>query len=297
MKLFEKYTDTAVKYQCPTCGPVDSSVVYRYTYDAGESFIHKCPMCSLEYLRPIVNTGDKRRMDTIDDEGLLNNSVLKNLHYQLIVRPEISRVIKLLGKKELEMLDIGCGTGLVSEMWSKAGFKVTGLEPSEIRAKYARKRGLRVLPCYVEDLDSEECFDLIVIRHVLEHLEEPKTILKKLRQHLKPNGLLLVIVPNLDCIGRKLFDTDWAWKVPMHCNYYNPDALKTTLIKANYEIAKIYQTPTPFFYRDCFKLRCPALGKILQKSRLSFLVTMPIVFLGYLLNHSDNLTIFARSKS
>lgn len=296
MKLFEKYTSTSVKYQCPTCGPVDSSVVYRYTYDTGESFVHQCPMCALEYLRPIVYTGEQRRMDTIDDEGLLNSNILKKLHHQLIIRPEISRATKFLGKNNLEMLDIGCGTGLVSEMWSDAGFKVTGLEPSEIRAEYARKRGIRVLSCYVEDLDSEESFDLIVIRHVLEHLEEPKTILQSLHQHLKPNGLLLVIVPNLDCIGRKLFGSDWVWKVPMHCNYYNPSALKYTLVKAGYGIIKTYQTPTPFGYRDCFNLRFPSLGKVLQKSRLSFLITMPIIFFGYLFNHSDNLTIFARSK-
>ena len=297
MPKLEKYTNGSVNHQCPTCDGFDSHVVYKYTYGASESFVYKCHTCSLEFLRPIVFTGDQRKMDTTDEEGLLKKKFLRNLYKQFIVRPEISRVTKLLGNNNLEMLDIGCGTGLISEMWSEAGIKVTGLEPSQIRGEYARKRGIRVIPCYVEDLDSEECFDLIIIRHVLEHLENPKDILCNIKKHLKPNGILLVIVPNLDCIGRKLFDAEWAWLAPMHCNYYNPPALKRTLINADYDIFDFYQTPTPFWYGSCFKQRFPIIGKVLQKTRLLSLATMPIIFCGYLLNHSDNLTVFARSKS
>ena len=277
---------------CPCCDATDTVATYSY----GNSLIYCCQSCDFEFLRPLPLTEvSQRQMDSIADAELFS-PMLRALHERLIVWPEIRKVRKLLGRNNFKMLDIGCGTGWISKIWTDSGACVTGLEPSQTRGEIARKRGIRVLPCYVEDIDSSEYFDLIVIRHVLEHLENPRDILKSLHSRLNPGGLVLIVVPNIDCIGRKLFDTDWTWVLPWHCNFFNPESLRTLLHAANYETTMTYQTPSPLWYSESFVRRFPTAGKLLQFSFLSMLLFSPLVAIGILTGLSDNLTAIARSR-
>jgi len=232
-------------------------------------------------------------MESVGDAEMFNSNILRSLHERLIIRPEIIKVRKFLGRNDFSMLDIGCGTGWISQIWADTGVRVTGLEPSHPRAEIARQRGLRVLSCYAEELNTNECFDLIVIRHVVEHLEYPAKILRDLIHRLTPNGLLLIIVPNIDCIGRKIFTTDWTWVLPFHCNFFNPRSLRTLLDACGYDIAQIYQTPSPLWYPESFARRFPRVGRLLSMTPASMLLFAPLIALGYITYHSDNITVLA----
>ncbi len=236
-------------------------------------------------------------MESIGDAELFHSDLFQALHKILIIAPEISRVQKLLGRTDYSMLDVGCGTGWISKIWADSGAHVTGLEPSAARAAVARKRGIRVLSCYAEDLDDDERYDLIVIRHVVEHLENPKNLLSSFVSRLNPGGLLLVVVPNIDCIGRKIFDSDWTWVLPWHCNFFNPRSLKYLLEGCGYNVAKSWQTPSPLWYPESFALKYPRIGAMLKISPLTMLLFAPLVGLGYISGFSDNLTIIAKPKS
>jgi 2-polyprenyl-3-methyl-5-hydroxy-6-metoxy-1,4-benzoquinol methylase len=292
-----QYETSGTPSPCPGCGTAASSIRYRYTHGTSESFIYRCTQCSLEFLRPLVLTEmTERKMESVDDAEMFNSALLRTLHERLIIRPEIRMVKKLLGRNDFSMLDIGCGTGWISRIWADAGARVTGLEPSPQRAEIARQRGLRVLSCFVEELDTNERFDLIVIRHVVEHLEDPAKILRDLVPRLTPNGLLLVIAPNIDCIGRRIFDTNWIWVLPIHCNFFNPRSLRALLNSCSYDITRIYQTPSPLWYPLSFAHRFPRLGGWLNTTRLSMILFAPIIVLGYMIRRSDNLTVLARPR-
>ncbi len=282
---------------CPACGNLTRSAAYRYLYRENVSRLLLCSTCSLEFLRPLpLAEITQRRMDSVDDAELFHSQVLRTLHHRLILQPEIRKVRKLLGKNDFSMLDIGCGTGWISRIWAESGASVTGLEPSAPRAAIARERGLRVLSCYAEEMDGEERFDLIVIRHVIEHLEDPGEILRNLLPRLNPSGVLLVVVPNIDCIGRKLFDTDWTWVLPWHCNFFNLKSLRVLLENRGFEVASIYQTPSPLWYPESFARKFPRLGAFLGTTPLSMLLFAPVIALGYLTGQSDNMTVFAQPK-
>jgi SAM-dependent methyltransferase len=235
-------------------------------------------------------------MDSVEDAELFS-PLLRRLHERLIVRPEISKVRKLLGRSDFSMLDIGCGTGWISKIWVDSAACVTGLEPSQARGSIARERGIRVLTCYVEDLDVSESFDLIVIRHVLEHLEQPAEILRRLHSRLNPGGLLLIIVPNIDCIGRKLFDTNWTWVLPWHCNFFNPQSLRSLLQLTGFEPVNMYQTPSPLWYPESFVRKFPWAKGLLGTNLFSMLLFAPLVAAGMLVGMSDNLTVIAKAGS
>lgn len=281
--------------KCPSCGKKTSNINYRYTYNKQDSSIYRCSSCTLEFLRPLpLAEINQRQMDSVDDADLFS-PLFRRLHERLIVWPEIKKVRKYLGKNHFSMLDIGCGTGWISKIWADSGAHVTGLEPSHTRGEVAAKRGIRVLSCYVEEMNVAETFDLIVIRHVLEHLEHPTDILNKLHARLNSGGLLLLIVPNIDCIGRKIFDTDWTWVLPWHCNFFSPKSLRALLQTTGYEPIKLYQTPSPLWYPESFVRKFSWTSSVFRTNFISMLLFMPLVIAGMLFGMSDNLTVIAKA--
>lgn len=294
LEKYPIFTDQLRQSQhCPGCSAETTAI--EYTYAA--SLIYRCQSCSFEFLRPLpLAEINQRQMDSVEDAELFS-PLLRRLHERLIVRPEISKVSKILGRSDFSMLDIGCGSGWISKIWADSGARVTGLEPSSARGAIAQGRGIRVLPCYVEELDSAESFDLIVIRHVLEHLEHPAEILRSLHSRLNPGGLLLIIIPNIDCIGRKLFDTNWTWVLPWHCNFFNPQSLRSLLQATGFEPVNMYQTPSPLWYPESFVRKFPLAASVMGTNFISMLLFAPLVFAGILVGMSDNLTVIAKADS
>jgi SAM-dependent methyltransferase len=286
--------------ECPACGKLTKSVEYSYEYRGRVSRIFQCNLCTGMFASPIpLPMADDRQMETVDDAELFNNSLLKGLHEKFIIEREIKQTRKLLGKKQFSVLDVGCGTGWTSSIWARHGADVTGLEPSAPRARIARERhGFTVIESFVEGLDTNLKFDVIIIRHVLEHLKNPLQVITDLRVHLADKGLLLVIVPNIDCIGKILFREHWTWVLPFHCHFFTPSSLKALLTRAGLTVAKSYQTPSPLWYPESF-LRSTGLegkiGAIYRRLSIAALLPFaPVVALGYMAGKSDNITMFAR---
>jgi SAM-dependent methyltransferase len=237
-------------------------------------------------------------MDSVSDAELFNHSFLKSLHEKLIIGKEISSVKKVQGGRAGALLDIGCGTGWTTELWKNAGYSVSGLEPSPARAEMAERRGVRILGGYLEEYTGEELFDVIVLRHVVEHFGEPYEALSRVRGMLRSGGVLVLVVPNIDCIGRFLFQERWSWILPWHCNFFNPKSARTIVERAGLAIEKCYQTPSPLWYPESMARSFPnsRLVRKLFGSRgiLPLVLCAPIVLAGFLTGRNDNLTLLAR---
>jgi 2-polyprenyl-3-methyl-5-hydroxy-6-metoxy-1,4-benzoquinol methylase len=106
------------------------------------------------------------------------------------------------------MLDIGCGSGRLMYVAKRAGWDVMGLELSEQMADYVRtKLGEDVVVANFLEVDakaiSDVQFDLVCLRHVLEHLPDCLLAMRKLRELLKPGGYVLIEIPNVESISKK----------------------------------------------------------------------------------------------
>ena len=248
--LVKSCHETPTQYQCPACNSGVSTVRYVYSVGEKQCDILSCRECGMMFARPVpISVLAERQMDSVIDAELFHNRLLRGLHRNFVVKREIDRVKRLLGREHFSMLDIGCGTGWTTRIWQEEGAEVTGLEPSHTRGKIASERyGFRVIPCYVEDLADDEMFDVIVMRHVLEHFADPYQVLIKVRGHLKEEGLLVIIVPNIDCIGRYLFGTKWSWILPWHCNFFTPSSIVQIAQRAGFDRCTLYQTPSPLWY-------------------------------------------------
>lgn len=100
-----------------------------------------------------------------------------------------------------EVLDVGCGNGVISRSLGAAGFNVKGVDISEKAIERARE--LNKLPNVKFEVKSAEQlvadghqFHAIICSEVLEHLHQPDMLLQVLHQVLHQDGVLIVTVPN-----------------------------------------------------------------------------------------------------
>lgn len=140
------------------------------------------------------------------------------------------------------MLDVGCGRGLLPALMRARGWEVHGVEFSDRAARHAREE-LHV-PVFVGDfLESPYppgFFDVVVFWHVLEHVRDPVAALRKSRAILKPGGLLVVAVPNLESYqagvsGRHWFHLD----VPRHYHHFRLGVLRRILEENGFSVESV----------------------------------------------------------
>lgn len=127
-------------------------------------------------------------------------------------------------------IDIGCGAGDFLGRMQAKGWDAYGVEPFSGGLE-ARKQGLAVF--HGELLDAgypDGHFHFIRLRHVLEHLPEPLTILREIARIAAPGCLLSIAVPNAAGLNARLFGRYWhQLDAPRHLFGYNAPRLTALL--------------------------------------------------------------------
>ncbi len=98
------------------------------------------------------------------------------------------------------VLDVGCGTGVLGKaLQDKKHCQVEGIEYSPEAVRIARKRLAKVHVLDIEhgELQTNKKYDIIILADVLEHLKNPTAVLRKFLNFLKPNGKVIISLPNI----------------------------------------------------------------------------------------------------
>ena len=104
--------------------------------------------------------------------------------------------------QKLNILDIGCGGGLISEPMARLGAKVTGIDASEKNIKIAKlhanksKLNIRYLTKSPEQLNEFERFDIILNLEIIEHVEDVSLYIDSCYKLLKKNGIMFTATLN-----------------------------------------------------------------------------------------------------
>ena len=170
-------------------------------------------------------------------ENVINNFKLKN------------KSNPLLG---INILDVGCGGGLLSEPMARMGANVTGIDASDrniqIAKLHSKKNNLKInyLCSSPEKLRLKKKFDVILNMEIVEHVEDVDFFLKSCSQHLKKNGLMFVATINktfksyifaivgAEYVLRWLPIGTHEWE-----KFVKPDDLKKILIKYDLSLNKL----------------------------------------------------------
>ena len=149
------------------------------------------------------------------------------------------------------LLEIGAAGGHFLAEARRAGFDVVGIEPTDNAAASARERfDIEVMQGFVEDIELPAAsLDAACAWHVVEHITEPVSALEHVRGWLKPDGHLVIEVPNIGSMQARRKGPEWALLYhEHHVAHYSPLAIRRLLERAGYEV-KLVQTVAYTMYR------------------------------------------------
>jgi 2-polyprenyl-3-methyl-5-hydroxy-6-metoxy-1,4-benzoquinol methylase len=145
------------------------------------------------------------------------------------------------------LLDLGSGPGtFLIVAHRKFGFQIQGIEPASAAATTANDFGVPTYCGTIEEFEKvePEKFDAISSFEVLEHLSDPFSVLVAARRLLKPDGVLVLSVPNLDdpyCLKQHIIPA----MPPIHINFFSRSSLKLLLNRAGFELKRSFTLPIP----------------------------------------------------
>ncbi|GAA0615358.1 MULTISPECIES: bifunctional 2-polyprenyl-6-hydroxyphenol methylase/3-demethylubiquinol 3-O-methyltransferase UbiG [Thalassospira] len=160
-----------------------------------------------------ANADEIARFSAMSEKWWDPNGVMKPLHKFNPVRLQILRdnICAHLGRdpetieplKGIEIIDIGCGAGLLSEPLARMGAKMTSIDASESNIEVAKihaaQSGLEIdYRCATPEMlaDEGKQFDIVLNMEVIEHVDDPQFFMQACASVLKPGGLMFVATLN-----------------------------------------------------------------------------------------------------
>jgi methionine biosynthesis protein MetW len=135
-------------------------------------------------------------------DGLLNEaaSPLRYNTHTWADPLEVTGILRSFLPNRVRILDVGCGTGSLTNVVNDGkNNEVLGIEPDKSRAEMAKSRGLDVFCGNLNEeyFNGRNLFDAVILADVLEHVADPAALLRLAARGLKPDGFVLISVPNV----------------------------------------------------------------------------------------------------
>jgi 2-polyprenyl-3-methyl-5-hydroxy-6-metoxy-1,4-benzoquinol methylase len=265
---------------CPYCGSNQRILAYSNVQDwvfnsaPGEWTYWDCIYCDSLYLDPrptrstiglaysnyYTHLGKERVSIFSSLKARLRNECLSkilkiNIAPRLHIPQVLGGILSLVGRRVVipfgwltitglpkgRFIDVGCGAGLTVNLAKQLGWNAMGLEidPSAVRA--ARQIGLDILEGDYDRLsDFEHQFDCIMCSHVLEHIHDPRDLLRKLKAAIKPGGVLLLTLPNSLSVVRRHFGVNWrGLEAPRHLSIPSEFQLINLLVELGFTVQSL----------------------------------------------------------
>jgi len=177
------------------------------------------------------------------------NSLFEKIYYLVkqytLFRKE--KLINLYSKQRGNLLDIGAGTGDFLNYATKKKWKTTGAEPNQKAKELALKKGVLMVENTTEL--AENSFDIITLWHVLEHIPNIDAQLLELKRLCKPNGHIVVAIPNYKSYDAKYYKEFWAgYDAPRHLWHFSKTAIEKLFSEKQIVLQKTYPMWFDSFY-------------------------------------------------
>jgi SAM-dependent methyltransferase len=214
---------------CAACGaegPIRDGEASDYI--TGETFgVYRCRSCEVAFTSPRPASMDAYYPARYRRYAWPVATLLRRL-YAVRVRRWIR------GRPPGRALELGCGAGWMLHALAQHGWHVVGLERTAEQAAFATE--VLKVPVVVGGLDAvrdEAGFDLILMFHVLEHLDDPAAALRACADRLRPGGRLVIAVPNYASWQSRYARGRWFHlDVPRHLFHFTPASLARLLREA-----------------------------------------------------------------
>jgi len=203
--------------------------------------ILKCSNCGLGKTDPLPETNALYYEVNERYDSLFTTKRDLYLSFAKQLFKPLASIVKVPNGKRL--LDIGCGGGFAVEYAASLGYVAEGIESNEGMVKWCQKRGLNVskLDVMKMEIPPDRKFDVIVLSAILEHLEDPFSLLlhlqKKVVSHM---GVILISQASYDGLLPRIFPWGWyGWQPKEHFWHFMPDSFSALADRAGFNIVHL----------------------------------------------------------
>ncbi len=211
-------------------------------YDADLDFLKTFPQPNADELPKYYESQDY--ISHTDERRGLFSSL-----YQLIKKWSLQKKTTLISDQNNgigSLLDVGAGTGDFLKIAKEKGWVVCGMEPNKTAANLAFGKGIELKPS-LNDFEGKQ-FDVVTLWHVLEHIPNLKETLLKISGLVKPNGILIIAVPNFKSYDAEHYGKFWAaYDVPRHLWHFSKKSIEK-LFSENFKLQEIKPLIFDSFY-------------------------------------------------
>ena len=232
---------------CPVCGKMGAREFLqgpdRFHGRKERYTLVRCSGCSLVWLSHPPTPPEMHLHYTKAYDRLISASGQNSPH-----RWRERKAAMMPHKQSGVLLDLGCSSGSFLESLKGEGWRLHGIEMSAECAKAAEaKTGAQVFVGHILDATfPRESFDVITCFDVLEHLYEPRRVMARVGEWLKPGGIFYVLVPNIDSAESRVFGSYWhGLELPRHLFHYSPAALQCLAESAGLQVVSLETRRNP----------------------------------------------------
>jgi SAM-dependent methyltransferase len=233
--------------KCRICDAEESQQSIRAPFVFGGTDKHnfwQCKNCDSIYLFPIPTLEEEKFFYVNEFEGFMSTRVGDHRDWSNAEKhkktnqDQVTRRLPFLKKylkKDIDLLEVGCSSGFMLDVFQEYGAKCIGIEPSGEFSEFLENSGYK---CF-NDLSeiNEQKFDVITNFFVFEHMRDPYRFINEMYELLKTNGVIICEIP---CANDPLTSTydikefeEFYWSIAHHY-YYTPESLNFIMQKLGY---------------------------------------------------------------
>lgn len=206
-----------------------------------------------------------------------------------------SNIIKSYHPTPGRILEIGSSTGLMLSLFKQRGWEVMGVEMSQQAANYAQAHGIPTIKEKIEEVKLlAESFDVVIINHTLEHLNDPNAVLEKIYLLLKDKGIVLIDVPNFGSFSASILKNRWPSLLPEeHLWHFTFMALSKILKNHHFNVQSVSYPSGIWDYGSPLKEVWQSFIGFKKRFFINVFTAVPSLIISFL-NQGTTLTVLAQ---
>jgi 2-polyprenyl-3-methyl-5-hydroxy-6-metoxy-1,4-benzoquinol methylase len=244
---------------CPLCGTDNDAAFRVHTQEARASSTRealRCSTCGLIYLKDYRRDRSHLYRGDYAVWGAEGDDVVASSKRETF-REQLGALADVEPPAGRTLLDVGTGSGYLLDAAAGLGYDAHGIEPAASAAARAERRhpGKVIAGTLGDDTYPERSFDAMAMTDVIEHVADPRALLRSAAKTLKDGGLLLVVTPDTDSWTRRLLGPRWFQYKDEHVTYWNRRTLARALGEAGFETVLARRNVKRFslaYYRHYF---------------------------------------------
>jgi 2-polyprenyl-3-methyl-5-hydroxy-6-metoxy-1,4-benzoquinol methylase len=243
---------------CPVCNETkfDPFLICKdYTVSKQDFNIVACANCNFKFTNP--RPEDEKLGDYYKSEEYISHSNtskgIVSKMYHLVRNYTLKKKIDLVSKHVSRgtILDYGCGTGMFLNVCKQSGWEAFGMEPDNGARKIAAEMSLKTYEdkkALKSGIENKK-LDAITLWHVLEHVTDLNETLSFFKENLKPDGVLIIAVPNYTSYDAKYYKEFWAaYDVPRHLYHFEINSITKLLSPYGFKLIETKPMKFDSFY-------------------------------------------------